>query len=132
MGIKSLDELRKIRENSIKKIDLRNQGNEGDNIEILIGMATCGIASGAREILNTLAEEVSKKNIKNVKIVPVGCIGYCHSEPIIQVNIPGQKPVIYGKVDKDRAIEIFNSHIIKGKAIKKYTLDIDFERAKQL
>lgn len=132
MGIKSLDELRKIRENSIKKIDLRNQGNEGDNIEVLIGMATCGIASGAREILNTLGEEVSKKNIKNVKIVPVGCIGYCHSEPIIQVNIPGQKPVIYGKVDIDRAIEIFNSHIIKGKAIKKYTLDIDFERAKQL
>lgn len=132
MGIKSLDELRKIRENSIKKINLRNQGNEGDNIEILVGMATCGIASGARETLNTLTVEVSNKKLENVKIVPVGCIGYCHSEPIIQVNIPGQKPVIYGKVDKERAVEILNSHIIEGKVIEKYALDIDFERAKRL
>lgn len=132
MGIKSLDELRKIREESVKKINLRNQGNEGEDIEILVGMATCGIASGARETLNTLTDEISNNNLNNVKVVPVGCIGYCHSEPIIQVNIPGEKPVIYGKVNKEKAVEIFKSHVINGKKIDQYALDVDFERAKNL
>lgn len=131
MGIKSLDELKRIREKSMGKINLRQQSNDGDTIEILVGMATCGIASGARETLNTINSEISNKNLSNVKVVPVGCIGYCHSEPIIQVNMPDKKPVLYGKVDGARATEIIKSHIIDGKPIEKYTLDMDFERAKQ-
>ena len=91
MKVKSLEELQKIRKESEKKVNLRKHGDvEGDEIEILIGMATCGISSGARETLNAFVDEIDKQNLKNIKVVPVGCIGYCHSEPTVQVNISGK------------------------------------------
>ncbi|MEW9122431.1 MAG: (2Fe-2S) ferredoxin domain-containing protein [Thermotaleaceae bacterium] len=129
MKIKSLDELIKIREESFQKIRLReHEETAGDVIEILVGMATCGIAAGAREILNTFMEEIAEKNIAHVKVIPVGCIGSCHSEPIVQVNIPGKKPVFYGNVKKENVYEIIKNHIQGKKPVEKLVLDIDFER----
>lgn len=128
MGIKSLDELKKIRDDSLKKVKLRESG-EGDQIEVLVGMATCGIASGARETMNALVEEINKEGIHDVKIVQVGCVGYCHSEPCVQVNVPGEKPVLYGKVDTSVAKDIVSEHIKGKKVLKDHVIDVTHERA---
>ncbi|MCT4562849.1 MAG: (2Fe-2S) ferredoxin domain-containing protein [Maledivibacter sp.] len=128
MEVKSLEDLKKIREESLNKVKLRDKG-EGDQIEILVGMATCGIASGARETLNAIVDEISKEDIDNVKVVQVGCVGYCHSEPCVQVNIPGEKPVLYGKIDENKGREIVKKHIKEGKPLKDFILDVTFERA---
>lgn len=128
MTIKSLDELKKIREEHQKKIALRERG-EGDETEILVGMATCGISSGARETLAAFLDEITNAKLDNVKVVSVGCIGYCHSEPTVQVNIPGQLPVLYGNVKKDKVHEIMEQHIKGGKPVENLILHVDFERA---
>ncbi|SHJ74124.1 (2Fe-2S) ferredoxin domain-containing protein [Paramaledivibacter caminithermalis] len=130
MKVKSLEELKKIREESMDKVNLREHGeiNE-DKIEILVGMATCGISSGARETLNEFVEEIKKEKLNNVKVIPVGCIGYCHSEPTVQVNISGEKPVLYGNVKGKRVHEIIEKHIKGGKPVENLILHVDFERA---
>lgn len=128
MGVKSLEDLKKIREESLNKVKLREKG-EGDQVEILVGMATCGIASGARETLNAIVDEVSKENIGNVKVVQVGCVGYCHSEPCVQVNMPGEKPALYGKIDEKKGREIVKKHIKEGKKLEESIIDVTFERA---
>lgn len=130
MNIKSLEELKKIREEYQNKINLRKSGVEpSDKIEILIGMATCGISSGARETLNAFVGELDRQGLNFVKVVPVGCIGYCHSEPTVQVFTPGQKPVLYGNVVKNKVQEIVEKHIKGGKPIESLIIHADFERA---
>lgn len=130
MEIKSIEELKKIREQSLKKVNLREHGeSSGNQIELLIGMATCGIASGARATLNAIVDEVSKEDLKNVKVIQVGCIGYCHSEPIVQVNIPGQKPILYGKVDAQKGRKIIKQHIIGKTPLTDSIIDASFDRA---
>lgn len=112
MPVKSLDELLKIRENSKKKVNLRESGGGGEEVELLVGMATCGIAAGARETLSALLDEIDQRELSDVKVIQVGCLGYCHSEPTVQVNVPGEEPVIYGNVDDARAREIIEKHVI--------------------
>ncbi|KXG74093.1 (2Fe-2S) ferredoxin domain-containing protein [Thermotalea metallivorans] len=130
MKIKSLEELRKIRQESLEKIKLREHGETVENrIEILVGMATCGISSGARETLNAFVDEIAKEKLDNVKVIPVGCIGYCHAEPTVQVNMPGKKPVFYGNVKKNRVHEILEKHIKGGEPVESLILPVDFERA---
>lgn len=130
MKIKSIEELKKIREEQIDKVNLREHGKSDKNrIEVMIGMATCGISSGARETLNTFVDEIKKENLNNVKVIPVGCIGYCHSEPTVQVNKPGEKPILYGNVKADKVHQIIEEHIMKGHPVKELTLNVDFERA---
>lgn len=130
MAIKSLEELAKTREDHKNIVNLRLQGEyTGDQIEILVGMATCGISSGARDTINTFSEEISKENLANVKVVPVGCIGYCHSEPIVQVNMPNHKPVLYGNVKKEKVHEIVEKHIKAGTPVESLVLKFDFNRA---
>lgn len=130
MGIKSLEELKKIREKSLNKVQLREHGEvEGEEIEVLVGMSTCGISSGARETLSTFIDVISKEGLENIKVIPVGCIGYCHSEPTVQINIPGQKPVLYGNVKGDKASRIIDSHIKNDQKLEELVLKIDFQRA---
>lgn len=130
MTIKSLEELKKIREQSKNKVNLRDSDEiKGDKIEVLVGMGTCGISAGARETLNTFIKELANEKMENVKVVTVGCIGYCHSEPTVQVNIPGQKPVLYGKVNKDKVNKIIQDHIKGGEIVNDLVLKVDFNRA---
>lgn len=130
MTIKSLEELKKIREQSKNKVNLRDSDEiKGDKIEVLVGMGTCGISAGARETLNTFIKELANEKIENVKVITVGCIGYCHSEPTVQVNIPGQKPVLYGKVNKDKVNKIIQDHIKGGEIVNDLVLKVDFNRA---
>jgi NADP-reducing hydrogenase subunit HndB len=128
--IKSMDELKKIRDEYKNKVNLR-QGckDTEDNIEILIGMATCGISSGARETLNAFVEELSKQGVNNAKVVTVGCIGFCHSEPTVQINMSGQVPVLYGNVKKEKVHDIVEKHIKGGNPVKDLVMIVNFERA---
>lgn len=130
MKIKSLDELIKLREDSAKKVQLRETGEGGgDVIELMVGMATCGIAAGARETLQALMSAVQEKGLSNVKLVQVGCLGFCHSEPTVQVNMPGQEPILYGNVDAKTATKIVEDHIVGGHIIDNHILIKSFEKA---
>lgn len=130
MPIKSLNELKEIRDKSKKKVNLREKGENSENIiEIMVGMATCGIAAGARKTFNALLEEINDKDIENVRLVQVGCLGYCHSEPIVQINSPNKEEVIYGNVDEEKAKEIIQKHIIEGNILKDSVIINTFERA---
>lgn len=130
MKIKSLDELIKLREDSIKKVNLRETGeNAGDTIELMVGMATCGIAAGARETLQALMEVIQEKGLSNVKLVQVGCLGFCHSEPTVQLNMPNQEPILYGNVDKEVAVKIVEDHIMNGKMVDNHILIKSFDKA---
>jgi len=130
MAIKSLEELKKIREASKKKVDLREKGESTEGMtEILIGMATCGIAAGARETMKALYEAIDEAGLDNVRIIQVGCMGYCHSEPTVQVSQPSKAPVLYGKVDEQIAREIITKHILKDEFIDDHLLNKTFVKA---
>ena len=130
MAIKSLDELRKIRNEAMNKVDLRSKGEqEGDIIEIMVGMATCGIAAGAREAMQAIMEEIQEQGLDNVKVVQVGCLGFCHSEPTVQVNMPGDEPFLYGNVDKETAKNIIKKHVVGGEMLADHILIKSYKRA---
>lgn len=123
MSVKSLEELKKIREDHMKKVKLRETGDSDEpTIEILVGMATCGIAAGSREVLNELVTQISNKGIDHIKVVQVGCMGYCHSEPTVQINMPGKEPMIYGNVDKVFVNDILEKHILAGQILDDHVL----------
>lgn len=115
--IKSFDELKKMRDQLHEELELREKSNAPDSmIQIKVSMATCGIASGAKEVMSYIITTLKEENI-NAIVTQSGCMGHCESEPIIEVTIPGQKPVIYGHVNQKRANEIINKHIKGGKII---------------
>ncbi|WP_069998122.1 (2Fe-2S) ferredoxin domain-containing protein [Cellulosilyticum sp. I15G10I2] len=128
MKIKSLEELKQIKEEYKDRVRLRSKTEEVlDQTEILIGMATCGISSGSRETLNAIIDELAKENRDDIKVIPVGCIGYCHSEPTVQVNIKGQKPIIYGNMKKENVHELIEKHIKGGQPVERFILSTHFE-----
>lgn len=130
MAIKSLEELKKIREQQQNKVNLRESGAMGDDtVEIMVGLATCGIAAGARETLNAMMDEVTKQGLKNVRLVRVGCMGYCHSEPVVQVNVPGMEPVLYGNVSEERGREIITKHVVGKQLLEESVLIKSFNKA---
>ena len=130
MPIKSLDELIKIREGAMKKVNLRESGENGeDYIELMVGMATCGIAAGARQTLSALLDEIEAQSLENIKVVQTGCMGSCHSEPIVQVNVPGQEPILYGNVGEERAREIIQKHVMNNELLDNAILHKTFNKA---
>jgi len=116
--MKSLDELTKIREKAQKKVSTRNSDKK---VRIVVGMATCGIAAGARPVLNTLVEEVSKRDLQDVEVTQTGCIGICRLEPIFEVYQNGEK-VTYVNMDSKKSKEVIVNHIVNGNIVSKYTL----------
>ena len=122
--MKTLDELKAIRDNMQKQLNLREAVNDSD-IRIVVGMATCGIAAGARPVLNRLSEEVSIRKLKNVKVIQTGCIGMCRLEPIVEVYIPGKEKVTYVKVTEDKAAKIISDHIVNGNIVTELLVQKD-------
>lgn len=109
--IKSLADLRKLKDEVQSKIKLREKGENPENmVHIKVSMATCGIASGAKETMTYLIEELDHQGIEAI-VTQTGCMGYCYAEPTIEVTAPGKEPVIYGYVDKTKALEIIEKHI---------------------
>ena len=114
MAIKSLDELRALRASLKNSVDLREKGESTEGtIEVLIGMGTSGIATGARDTFKTLLEVLEAKKIENVKVIAVGDLGQSILEPTVQINIPGREPVIYGKMTTDKVEELVQKVIVE-------------------
>jgi len=109
--IKSLADLKKLQSDVQSKIKLREKGDNPESlIQIKVSMATCGIASGAKETMTYLIEELDHQGIDAI-VIQTGCMGYCYAEPTIELTIPGQLPVIYGFVNRSKAMEIIEKHI---------------------
>jgi NADP-reducing hydrogenase subunit HndB len=118
----SLDELKKIREKMQNEVNIRQES--GDRMRVLVGMATCGIASGARPVLRTLADEVQKRNLTDKIVVSqTGCIGLCQYEPIVEVVEPGKPKVTYIHMDPEKAEEVLTRHLVGGHVVREYTLE---------
>ena len=115
--MKNLEELKKIRDRARKDLELRTGKHR---IKIIICLGTCGIAAGARPTMNTLIDLIAQNNRNDVIVTTSGCAGFCEQEPMIQVFIEGEEPVVYGKIDSQAAEEIFNNHILKGQIVEKY------------
>ncbi|MCT4542501.1 MAG: (2Fe-2S) ferredoxin domain-containing protein [Vallitalea sp.] len=116
--IKSFEELKKIKDQVQANVELREKSENISNlIQIKVAMATCGIASGAREVMNYLMDELAKEGINNVVVTQTGCMGYCYAEPTIEVTMPDKEPVVYGNVTLERAKDVIEKHIKKGELI---------------
>ena len=111
--IKSLDDLRKMKQDLAGGMDIREKSNSPESlVQIRVAMATCGIASGARTVMNAFIEKIEKEKIAAV-VTQGGCMGYCYAEPTVEVKKPGKEPVVFGYVDSKMAIEIVESYILK-------------------
>lgn len=118
--MKSLEELLAIRDKA--KAAMTDREGTGDGIRVVVGMATCGIAAGARPVLNAFVDEVAKRNLKNVTVAQTGCIGMCQYEPIVEVFEPGKDKVTYIQVSPEKVAEIVASHIVNGNPVVEYTV----------
>ena len=122
MAKMSLDDLRKLRDS--KKDDLRKRDADGKEIQVIVGMGTCGIAAGAKATLDAFVSGLDEhKLVDSCLVRQTGCMGMCHSEPSIEVIVPGMPPVIYGNVDEAVAKEIIQKHLIGRELLGEYILD---------
>ena len=110
----TLDDLRRMREEKQKAMDMRDSSNK--DVQVIVGMGTCGIAAGAKDTFTALIDTLTEKGITNVLVRQTGCMGLCHSEPTVEVVAPDMPVVIYGNVDAATAKEIVEKHIL-GKAL---------------
>ena len=118
-NMKSVAELEAIRQRTLNKVNLRR---ESEGIRVAVGMATCGIAAGARPVLTTFIEEVGKRNLKDVVVAQTGCIGMCRYEPIVEVTCPGKEKVTYVHVKPEMVSKIVADHIVNGQPVMEYTI----------
>lgn len=119
--MKTLAELMAIKEATMQKMTVREDTGD-DAIRIVVGMATCGIAAGARPVLNAFVEEVAKRNLKGVTVSQTGCIGMCQYEPIVEVIQPGKEKVTYVKMTADKVAKVVNEHIVNGNPVAEFTV----------
>ena len=118
--MKSLEELKAIRDRVRSSVNLRE--NNSDKIRVVVGMATCGIAAGARPVLNAFVDEVAKRHLNNVTVTQTGCIGMCQLEPIVEVFVPGKEKVTYAKVSPEKVARIVADHLVNGNVVAEYTV----------
>jgi len=117
--VKSLDELAKIREQAKAAMAAR----EGDQkTRIVVGMGTCGIAAGAREVMAALLDELGKRDLGQVSVTQTGCVGLCDKEPLVDVMKPGQPKVTYGRVDAEKARRIVTQHVVNDQIIGEWVV----------
>ena len=122
----TLKDLEKIRERTKKTTMLREGGEY--RAKITVHMGTCGIAAGARKIMNALLKEIEDRDIHDVLITNSGCAGLCSREPMATVEVKGQAPVKYVDLTEDKIKEIFEKHVLGGKIVKEYALGIGSEK----
>ncbi len=113
--VKSLEDLKKLREEALEKRRLKT--SEG-NVQVIVAMGTCGIAAGARETMKAILDTIEKENLSGIVVSQTGCMGLCEMEPIVQV-VSGDKPkVTYGKVNPDGARRIMQQHVVDGQPVQ--------------
>ncbi len=115
--IKSLEELRKLREEAIKSMKVR----ESTSTKITVGMGTCGIAAGAREVMHAILDELEKRKI-DANVITVGCIGLCAEEPLVTIERGGQPGITYGKISIKKVPKLIEEHLIKGNIIDEWVI----------
>ena len=118
--MKSLAELQAIRDKMKGAINMREEN--GDKIRVVVGMATCGIAAGARPVLNKFTEEVAKRNLLNVSVTQTGCIGICQYEPVVEVFTPDGEKTTYVKMTPEKAVKVVADHLVNGNVVSEYTI----------
>lgn len=118
--MKSVEELKALREQMKNKIGIRHDSET--TTRVVVGMATCGIAAGARPVLQAFTDEVSKRNLTHVSVQQTGCIGICQYEPVVEVYSPDQEKVTYVKVTPEMVSKIVTNHIVNGAPIAEYTI----------
>jgi len=117
--MKSLKELEEIRVKALAEIDVRTKTH---GVRVVVGMATCGIAAGARPVLNAFVEEVGKRSIAGVSVTQTGCIGVCRLEPMVEITAAGKDKVTYVNVNEDMVKKIVTEHIVNGNPVIEYTI----------
>ena len=118
--MKSLEELAAIRDKMKQTVNTREAAH--DSTRVVVGMATCGIAAGARPVLNAFVDEVAKRHLNNVTVTQTGCIGMCQLEPIVEVYAPGKEKVTYAKVSPEKVARIVADHLVNGNVVAEYTV----------
>ena len=105
---------------------MKNQMNvrdeSDDKIRVVVGMATCGIAAGARPVLNAFTEEVAKRSLGNVSVAQTGCIGICQYEPVVEVFTPDGQKTTYVKMTAEKAVKVVADHLVNGSVVTEYTI----------
>lgn len=118
--MKSLAELKALRDKMQNSVNLRENTEGG--IRVVVGMATCGIAAGARPVLSAFVEKVAEKKLENVTVTQTGCIGICQYEPVVEVYENGKDKVTYVKMTAEKAVEVLEKHIVGGNIVTEYTI----------
>lgn len=118
--MKTLEELMAIRDKTKAKMTVRE--DQSDVTRVVVGMATCGIAAGARPVLNAFVEEVDKRGLKNVTVTQTGCIGMCQYEPIVEILEPGKEKVTYIKMTAEKVAKVVTDHLVNGNPVDEYTV----------
>ena len=119
--MKSLEELKAIRERMQSQVSMRAEDH--NHTRVVVGMATCGIASGARPVLTKLSSLVQEKNLTDkISVTQTGCIGLCQYEPIVEVMKPGKQKITYIKMTPEKAEEVLERHLVGGHVVEEYTL----------
>ncbi len=118
-AIKSLDELKKLREEALAK---RKVKTESGQVQVIVGMGTCGIAAGARDAMKAILDTIEKDGLTGIVVTQTGCIGLCEREPIVQVIVGEQPKVTYGKVNADVARRIMSEHVVGGKIVENHVI----------
>ena len=119
--MKSLAELQAIREKTLNRINLRKE-DEAEATRVVIGMATCGIAAGARPVMLAFMDEINKRGLNHVTVSQTGCIGMCRLEPMVDVIVPGQEKVTYVHMTPEKVGRVVAEHIVNGRPVEEYTI----------
>jgi NADP-reducing hydrogenase subunit HndB len=119
--IKSLEDLKKAREEALRKRDAKVASGTA---QVIVGMGTCGIAAGARDTMKAILDTIEKDGLNGILVTQTGCIGLCEKEPIVQVIIGDQPKVTYGKVDSEVAKKILKDHVINGKPVADHVIQM--------
>ncbi len=116
--IKSLADLKKMKANLQSQIALREKSDSPEGrVLIRVAMATCGIASGAKEVMEFLIDELDKRNIDAI-VSQTGCMGYCYAEPTVEVTLPGQEPIVFGYINTKKADDLIEKYIKNGELLE--------------
>ena len=118
--MKSLAELAAIRAKMKDRVTMRKDDNV--DTRIVVGMATCGIAAGARPVMLAFIEELKKRGIENATVAQTGCVGMCRLEPMVEVYVKGQEKVTYVHMDPDKVARVVGEHIVNGKPVDEFTI----------
>jgi len=119
--MKSLSQLEEIRNKTLAKINLRKDDEE--SIRVVVGMATCGIAAGARPVLKAFMDEIEKRNLsEKVFVTQTGCIGLCKLEPIVEVYMPNNEKITYVKMSAEKVAKVVSDTFVNGKVVDEYTI----------